>query len=81
MIFSSPLRRRFAALLAFWLLLSPSGMVGAGVIVVRADELRNGYAQTGAGFYHQTALPSGTPFALNEAVDGGPMIADVAMVL
>ncbi len=51
------------------------------MIVVRADEIRNGYALSGPDFYRQTPLPSGSPFTLSEAVDGGQLIADVAMVL
>ncbi len=57
-----------------------TGHIGAGIIVVRADEIRNGYDPV-ADYYRQTALPSGSPFILSEAVDGGQMIADMAMIL
>lgn len=57
-----------------------TGHIGAGTIVIRADELRNGFDPV-ADFYRTTALPTTSPFTLNEAVDGGQMIAEVAMVI
>ncbi len=57
-----------------------TGHIGAGVIVVRADEIRNGYDPI-ADYYRRTAVPTGSPLVLDTAVDGGQMIADMALVI
>jgi filamentous hemagglutinin family protein len=55
-----------------------TGRIGADTILVKADEVRNGYDPK-ADYYRKTVLPEGNPFSFDTAADGGQMLADTLL--